>query len=206
MNDIVFNQLALPFLVRFFFIFGLLSLAVGLGMLLKPEPTRRLFEAMNRWVSTRRGMKALEVPHSEEGPLHRYRRPLGAIAIPLLAYSTYVLLTLGDMKGVVDALRLGNPGNAILVLIIMETIRWCLVVFGLAAIVVSVMLIFFPDALRKIETPANQWFSTRSVLAGGDNMRMDVDNWVMGRSRLVGGLIVAGALVVVGSFGVMLFK
>lgn len=206
MSDIVFTQLAYPFIVRFFFIFGLLSLAVGMGMLLKPEPTRRLLETMNRWVSTRRGMKALEVPHSEEGPLHRYRRPLGAIAIPLLAYSTFVLITLGDMKGVVDALRPGNAGNAVLLLIVMETVRWCLVVFGLAAIVVSVMLIFFPDALKKLEMPANHWFSTRNVLSGGDDMRMDVDTWVLARPRAMGGVIVVGALVVIVSFGLMLLK
>lgn len=206
MSNIVFSQLVLPFFMWFFFVFGLISLAVGMGMLLKPEPTRRLLEIMNRWVSTRRGLKSLEVPRSKEGLLHRFRRPVGALAIPILAYSTFVLITLGDMKGFVDALRLGNNSNAVLVLIVVDTVRWCLVVFGLAAIVASVMLIFFPNALKTLETSANHWFSTRSLLANGDDMRMGLDAWVLARSRGMGGLIVVGALVVVFSFGLMLFK
>lgn len=206
MNDIVFTQLALPFLKWFFFVFGLISLAIGAGLLLKPAPTRRLLDIMNRWVSTRRGMKSLEVPRSEEGLLHSFRRPIGALAIPILAYSTYVLITLGDMKNVADALRLGSGGNAILVLIVMDTVRWSLVVFGLLAIAVSLMLIFFPNVLKKLEMPANQWFSTRSLVAGGDDMRMGLDAWVLARPRAMGGMIVVGALVVVVSFGVMLMK
>lgn len=206
MDDIVFSQLVLPFFLWFFFVFGLISLFVGMGMLLKPEPTRRLLDIMNRWVSTRRGLKSLEVIRSKEDLLHRFRRPFGAFAIPVLAYSTYVLITLGDMKGFVDALRLGNNSNAVVILIVADTVRWCLVVFGLAAIVASVMMIFFPNALRTLETPANHWFSTRGLLTGGDDMRMGLDAWVLARSRAMGGLIVVGALVVVFSFGSMLLK
>jgi hypothetical protein len=206
MSGILLKQLVLPFFLWFFFVFGLISLAVGMGVLLKPEPTRRLSEIMNRWVSTRRGLKWLEVPRSEEGLLDRFRRPFGALAIPILAYSTFVLITLGDMRSFVDALRLGNNSNAVLVLIVMDTVRWCLIVFGLAAIVASVMLIFFPNALKTVKMPADHWFSIRSLLAGGDDMRMGLDTWVLGRPRAMGGLILVGAVVVVFSFGLMLFK
>ena len=206
MSGILLNQLVLPFFLWFFFVFGLISLAVGMGILLKPEPTRRLSEIMNRWVSTRRGLKWLEVPRSAEGLLDRFRRPFGALAIPILAYSTFVLITLGDMRSFVDALRLGNNSNAVLVLIVMDTVRWCLIMFGLAAIVASVMLIFLPNALKTVKMPANRWFSIRSLLAGGDGMRMGLDTWVLGRPRAMGGLIVVGAVVVVFSFGLMLYK
>jgi len=206
MSGVLLNQLVLPFFLWFFFVFGLISLAVGMGILLKPEPTRRLSEIMNRWVSTRRGLKWLEVPRSAEGLLDRFRRPFGALAIPILAYSTFVLITLGDMRSFVDALRLGNNSNAVLVLIVMDTVRWCLIVFGLAAIVASVMLIFLPNALKTVKMPANHWFSIRSLLAGGDGMRMGLDTWVLGRPRAMGGLIVVGAVVVVFSFGLMLYK
>jgi len=206
MSGILLNQLVLPFFLWCFFVLGLITLAVGMGILLKPEPTRRLSEIMNRWVSTRRGLKWLEVPRSAEGLLDRFRRPFGALAIPILAYSTFVLITLGDMRSFVDALRLGNNSNAVLVLIVMDTVRWCLIVFGLAAIVASVMLIFLPNALKTVKMPANHWFSIRSLLAGGDGMRMGLDTWILGRPRAMGGLIVVGAVVVVFSFGLMLYK
>ena len=206
MSNIFIDQFVFPFIVRFFLIFGLISLAVGLGMLFKPAPTRRLMEIMNRWVSMRRSLKWLEVPRSEEDLLHRFRRPFGLLAIPILAYSTFMLIMQGDMKSFVDAFRLDANTNVFLVLILMETVRWCLIVFGLAAIVVTVMLIFFPGVLKRLETPANHWFSTRNWRAGGDDMHMELDAWILGRPKAMGGLIVVGALIVIFNFGMMLLK
>ena len=93
MSTILFDQLLLPFILWFFFVFGLFSLAVGVGMIFKPGPMRHLLDIMNRWISTRRSLRWLEIPHDEEGLLHRFRRSLGAVAIPILAYLRFIPTT-----------------------------------------------------------------------------------------------------------------
>lgn len=204
MSNILVDQLVFPFILRFFFVFGLISLAVGIGMLFKPEPMQRLFDVMNRWISTRRSMRWLEIPRDEEAPLHRFRRSVGAVALPILAYSTFILITQGDMKSFVDALRLGTGSSAFLVLILMETARWFLIVFGVAAIAAIVMLIFFPDALKSIEKLANRWISAHNLLRGGDDMHMGLDTWIRAHPRAMGSLIAMAALAVTVNFGIML--
>jgi len=198
----IVDQLLVPFMVRFFFVFGIGALAVGIGLVFFRAPALRFFGSMNRWVSLRRSTKWLAIPRASEPLVRRFRRPLGAVFVLVAAFSTFVLMTQVDADRVVTALRVKVPHTYGVWL--MEAVRWFLVAGGMLAIAVGIMLLFFPQALLALETRANRWYSFRGVSRAGDTMHMGLDAWVANYPRSIGTIIATGALVVVIDFGMRL--
>lgn len=202
--NLIVEQLLVDFVIRSFFVFGLVALLVGVGLFLNQERMHRIFATANRWVSTRRGTRWLAIPRDDvESVAHRFRRQVGAVFVLGAAYSTFVLMTQVDVQEFGNALRGGEVSPA-LAAWMAESVRWLLIAGGMVAIAAGALLMFAPDALRLIEHRANHWYSTHNWTRGGDEMHMGLDGWAESRPRMIGGLIAAGALVVVANFGMML--
>jgi hypothetical protein len=198
-QSLFWSKVVLPSLALFGLAGSLLGIAVGLGLLLRTAATLRFFGTMNRWVSTRRTLKPLEIPRSIGSPTARKPRWNGLVLIVAGAYVSVVLWQLDGGK-----LAFAVPQGARYAMvtgIVFSALRWFMVVGGLAVVAVGVMLLFFPGAYPAFEARANRWYSTRQALSGGDSMHMTLDRWVERFPRAAGLLIACLSLVSAVAFG-----
>ena len=190
-------------LTVFFLIGGLVGIAVGVGLIVRSEQTLRFFGALNRWVSLRRASRPLEIPRDTTGAVQRNRRWLAAVFIAGGAFTTYILATSfqADAARKMFNLMVLHPSVS---LWIVESGRWILIVGNLLAVVAGVLLAFFPAVVAALEARGSRWYSERRILKGSDTQNLALDNWVAAYPRPAGAIITAGALIMIGNFGIML--
>lgn len=198
-NNYLIDQLLLPSLTLFFFIGGVLALAIGVGLIVSSDRVFRLFGLMNYTVSTRHASKPMALPRDSGSFVWKYRRPIGAIFVAGAAYSAYGLIARIDDAAVVAMLNLKLA--PLFVLWLVEATRWFLIAGCVVSIAVGILLVFFPDAMRAIEKRASHWHSTRQVAPDADKMILTLDNWVAAFPRAAGWIIVFPALGMVIYFG-----
>lgn len=205
MTDLLFDQLLVPFFIRFFFVFGLIGLAVGAGLIFAPQGMHHVFERMNRWVSLRRSLRWVNVPRDVDAEIYRFCRRMWVVLMLLAVYSAFVLIVQVQASKFVAAWGLQNSQYSLVAEIFVETVQWVLIAGELLVLTVGILWFFFPETLAALEKRANHWCSTHHWTRGADVMRMGFDAWVRSRPRTLGSLIAAGALFVGVNFGVMLF-
>lgn len=192
----------IAFLIRFFFVFGLLCFAVGIGLILSDARLQTFFAVMNRWVSLRRSTRWLAVPHAIEPFVARHRRLLGGAIALLAIHFTSVLAGIDTAR--IGTLLSTETAPALLTWIV-EGLRLSLMAGGALAVAVGAMLLFFPEALRAVEARANHWYSLRNLSRKGDAMHLTLDTLTASHPRAVGWVIAPAALIVVVNFGFRLF-
>ncbi|MGH8678901.1 MAG: hypothetical protein ACREUQ_11170, partial [Burkholderiales bacterium] len=119
--DVIY-QLLLVFVVRTFFVLGIVAALVGAGLIFWSAGMPRLFAAMNRWVSVLENLKFLEVPHDIGPIVHRYRTWFGVFLILGGAFSIYGLVAQYKDAAIVGLLHTKIP--VVLVGWIASSIRW----------------------------------------------------------------------------------
>jgi hypothetical protein len=179
------QQILLTALLAFLLAGSLLGIGVGAGLVLRNERAAAFLQAMNRWVSTRRVLKPVEVPR-EVGSGHA-GRGLGALLVLAGGYALAVLAAV-PVSRVASALRLDNAASP-LAMIAIEAAKWLLVAGCAGSVAAGVLLLFFPKAWHGIETLANRWYSSRQMASGGDDMHLPLDRAVFAFPRAAGGLI-----------------
>jgi hypothetical protein len=193
-------------LVLLLFVGSLFSLAVGAGLVLRGDTVIRLFGTMNRWVSTRVALKLFEVPRSSELPVSYQKRRWIAGVVFLVggAYAAYVLAVRVDVLKLIWVLGVYGA-SASIALILVDTLRWFLIVGCAAAAVLGVMLLAFPRAWAALEVRANYWYSTRQMVSGGDDMHLTLDRWVARFPRAAGAIIIVLAMIPTVTSSILLF-
>jgi len=203
MSPYIIQQFLVPFIAWFFLVFGIIGFVVGAGLVFNSVRMQEFFGVMNHWVSMRHSTRWLAIPLDTGPSVQRFRYLIGAVFIIAAAFSTFILVTRINISSIAAAF--GVETSSSLITWIMECIRWFLIVGNILAIVVGIMLIFFPKALHAIEVRANHWYSIRSHSQGSDTMHMAIDNWVENNPGTMGWIIAIGALIVVVNFGILLF-
>jgi len=193
-SDYLLNQLLISAVVMFFLVWGLVGAAIGAGLIVSSAKMFRLFRLTNYYVSTRRALKPLAMAHDIGQTVNRHRRLIGAFFVLGAAYSLYSLLAWFDSSSIAAALNLRYPRP--LVFSVLESARWSLIVFSVLALVVGVMLGYFPRALGRFEAQANRWISVRKLTVGVDTMHPTLDKLVEAFPRTAGSIILVAALYV----------
>jgi hypothetical protein len=177
---------------------ALLSFVVGLGLVFRQRAMMTGFGLLNRWVSTRRAFKSFEIPHASEGGLLGGRRRwiTGALFASFGTYAAFTLAANVDPMRVVAAL---GARGAPLTSIVVESLRWFLIIGCAAGAVAGLLVLFSPRAWAQLESSGNRWVSTRRAMAGGDTMILNLDEWVASFPRAAGLLIAALALIPAGA-------
>lgn len=181
-----------------------MALAVGVGLIVGSAGTLRFFVAMNRWVSTRRALAPLDVSRDTRQLVQKHRRWLAVVFVACATFAIVGLATGFDARAVSFVFGLDARPSSVASWLV-ESVRWALIVGNLAAIVIGIMLGFFPDALAALEARGGRWYSERRLVKGADEMNLSLDGWVAAYPRYAGWIITAGGLVLVGEFGIMLF-
>lgn len=198
-----FRQWAVQFLAVIFLAGGLLALAVGVGLIAGSAGTLRFFGAMNRWVSTRRVFAPLDVSRDTRQLVQKHRRWLAVVFVACAGFSIAGLVTAFDARAVGFVFGLDTRPSSVAFWLV-ESARWALIVGNLAAVVIGIMLGFFPDALFALETRGGRWYSDWQIVKGVDTMNLSLDNWVAAYPRFAGWIIIAGSVVLVSEFGLLL--
>jgi hypothetical protein len=198
----VVAQLLFPVITTAFFVLGVAGLVVGIGLIVSSPAMFRFFSVMNRWISLRRPLKPLEVPRDLDPVVGRNRVVLGVLLTVGALVSLYGLLVRIDSQALATALRFDLPGAYVVWLV--DSLRWFLIVGSVLALAVGVLLLVSPRTLAPVLSTADYWYSTRQAAAGAEKMNLALDNWVRDHPRAAGWVIVAGALVVVVNFGLLL--
>jgi hypothetical protein len=200
----VVDQLLLPSVILFFLTFGAIALAIGIGLIFSTARTLRFFGTMNRYVSTRHAFKPLAVMRDVEEPVQRNRLLFGVLVCAGAAYSLFGLLMRFDADAIVARLGANFPFDFVAWLL--ETLRWSLIALTAFALAIGIMLVFFPNALRRFEKHANHWYSVRKLTYGMDKMYFTLDKRVAAFPRASGFILVLAALFVVADSIILLSR
>jgi hypothetical protein len=196
------EQILIPVVVLTLLAGGIAGVALGIGLVFRAECTLAFIARMNRWVSTRRALKPLEIPRSVE-PAPSVRHPLfGAFLVLGGAVVVYVLALRLQLPRVSIA---GGPGP-VLWAIAVDTIRWILVAGSAAGLLLGALMLFAPARYAAVTARLNYWYSTRKLIpAGSDAMRVALEPKVEGNPRLAGWLIAGASLAVTLAMVTLLF-
>jgi uncharacterized protein YjeT (DUF2065 family) len=197
----VVTQLLLTSLVVFLFVGSLLGLVLGAGLLLRANAVLPFIHVMNQWVSTRQALRPLEVP-VQVAPAAGGSRWFGMVLAVLGAFSAAILLGRLDSAGLAGLFKV--DARISLLSIALESVRWFLVAGSFTAILTGVMLLFFPQAWRKLEARANHWYSTRQLEIAGDTLHPSLDRIVEAFPRAAGVVILALSLIAAVASGMLL--
>ena len=167
---------------------SLAGMALGAFLLARPAATLGWLSRMNRWVSSRRALKALEVPRVAPRPTRQGERRLllGVVFIAAGAYVLVALLWSFRAEPIATALG-GGKGTAIA----LDAMRWCLVAGSLLTLGVGLMMALWPRTLEHFERWSDRWVSSRRALQGADTMHLPLDRLVEKFPRPAGVLILA---------------
>jgi hypothetical protein len=204
LDNLAFWQWIAQVLVVFFIIGGLVGIAVGYGLFANSARTVTFLSTMNRWTSTRRAMKPVEILRNTTPVVQKYMRVIAAIFLVGGLYSLYALIAQFNTEAIIFSLKLSKVHPQISGLLI-DGARWILIVGNVAAIAVGIMMAFFPDKLIALEARGSKWFSARSMTQIGDQMHAPLDRWVAASPRAAGAVITVGSFIIVVSFAFMLF-
>ncbi|HWA39062.1 MAG TPA: hypothetical protein VG873_14490 [Burkholderiales bacterium] len=162
---------------------------LGISLLLRPAGTLVRMRGLNRWVSTRRTLKPLEVPRGQHQVVRGRRLWAGLVIAGGGAYVLIVLLWSFDPA------RLGAAmGGTVLSRIAIDWLRWTLVAGSILVAAVGLLMALAPRALETFETWSNRWVSTRKALQGSDTQYLVLDGLVERFPRGAGALLLAFSL------------
>jgi hypothetical protein len=190
-SDVIW-QILFRFCIAVVLVFASVGFAVGIGLIVSSARTLQFCQRMNRWVSTRGALRALDVPRSTEQFSHRHRRWVGWALIAGGAFAIFGLVAGFNAAAVGAVFAKGDMGR--LVAIVAAAVRWFLIVGSVAGVVIGTMLCFAPEALATLEHYANRWFSARNALRGGDDMRLTLDKLVAAHPGPSGWILACTAL------------
>ncbi|HEY3488351.1 MAG TPA: hypothetical protein VGL10_09825 [Gammaproteobacteria bacterium] len=202
----VLQQIIFDSLVIAFFVSGIAAAIIGVGLVTASTRMFGLFTVMNRYVSTRHAMKPLSVQHDIGPAVQKHRIWFGIVFIIGAAYSIYGLAVNFNADTITAAISgSGVDRSQPLIPVVVETMRWTMLVLSALALVVGVILLLAPTALNAIEAHANRWYSVRKVTVGAETPYLTVDKWVETYPKAAGLAITLGALIVVASSAALLF-
>lgn len=197
------DRVLIPSLLTFLLIGGVSGVALGCALLVRSERTLKFVRSMNRWVSSRRAMREMEIPRQAHRPLTSGKPWLGAFLVIGGAFVLYYLIARVEIPRTAAVLGV-DLQRWFLAGVALQTSRWFLVAGSALAVAVGLLLLFFPRALRAFEVHMNHWYSTRQLLAESDAMRTPLDFLVEAYPRPCGWIIAASSALVAAAMTVLL--
>ena len=185
-NNLLWHMLV-QVLIVVFLVVAISGLGVGLGLIVSREKTTQLFHTLNRWISTRHALKAVEIPRETERLAHQYQRWLAACFVLGGLFAAFVLATAVDVTALSRVLV--SQRFVPFLGVVLDSARWFLIIGSAAGVVIGAMLLFYPNAEITLEKFANQWVSSRRIARTGDDMHMTLDTLVEAHPTPAGWII-----------------
>jgi hypothetical protein len=185
------ERVLLPAFILFMLVGSVGGALLGLGLALRSASALQFVARMNRWVSTRRALRSVEIPRGMNAATGR-KPGLGVFLLIGGALAFYLLLARLQLpaSGGTDLKRWLVTGLAL------QATKWFLVLGAALSLAVGTLLLFFPRAYVTFEAKMNSWYSTRKLLPDSDTMRKPLDSMVEAYPRPAGWIIFAASVVV----------
>lgn len=180
---------------------SLFALVIGLLMWVNPPLVQRLGARLNRRVSLRRPLKALEVPRPTERWFYRHHRAMGALLVLAAAFYFYVRYVEFEPASAVRTVARYLP--PVLAGWLVESLVLVFTLGNGLVLAVGLVVLVRPSLLKPVEAWANRWLSTRRALKPLDTPHEPLDRLYERRPRLVAGFVIAGSLYAFLSFAVL---
>lgn len=205
------ERVVIPSLVLFVLLGGLAGVLLGAALIWRSAAALRFVARMNRWVSSREALQALEAPRSiAAAPSAAVRRVLGAFLLFGGAFAVAFLfarlgaLSRGSYVPGVDLERWLVSG------VTLATLKWVLIAGSAAAFAVGVLMLFFPARLAALEARMDHWYYARLPARGEDTtitprMFTPLEPRVQANPRAAGWIIAVASLLVAAAMLVLLF-
>jgi len=185
------DQIVVPALMLCLLAGSLAGLVFGCALALKSGATLQFVGRMNRWVSTREALKPLEMPRDiDPAPDSPYRRLLGVLFIAGGVITVYFLLTRLDVERALDVKRAVGAALAL------QATKYFLVAGGLFALLIGLLMVFWPAQLTALEMRMNRWYSTRRFVAAEEVMHTPLEPRVAANPQAAGWIIAVASLVI----------
>lgn len=187
------QQLLFPPVLWFFFIGGIFSIAVGIGLIGFSSRTYVLFERMNRWVSFRQASRPMAVPRDSWPFIERHRRWFALVFVVAGIFSVYNLIWRLDIGKLVVMASGKYQVPAVFAAWLAASAWWFLLIGSVVTVLVGIGLGFFPAAVKRVEQWSDSWYSSRHVTRQADVMHTPLDRLAMRHPRWLGLAIVVVA-------------
>ena len=181
---------------------AVLGLVVGVTLLLDSARVFRWNQTLNRWYSTRQGLRPLEQPIDVKRVIYRWHRVAGVLVFAGALFTLDVLAFSYQTGALVRAFA--PVGNQALLSIFFETLRIILIVGNVAGLLAGLILCFRPSLLKGLESVADQYYSARAATRPLEVMRYQPDDFVRARPKFVGTFVTIGSLYVLVALGLLL--
>lgn len=191
LHDYLFDQLLVPALFIFFLIAALFGLAFGIGLIVFRTRAFQSLGPMDRWVSARKSLEPFETRRQIEPFVYLHRRWFSAVFIVGGLFSGLMLSGKISTPALVG---LFGGSESHLSAWAVESLGVLIIVGSMLAVVIGVLLGFFPPQLRALESRANRWVSSRKLAKGADQVHLPLDRWFHNSPRTAGCLLAAAAL------------
>lgn len=193
-----YNTILLDALNLFFYLGALIAILLGLILIITPQTLRRWNIKLNKWYSTRRPMKPLEIMRETESYFFLHHHFWGwclAVASILCLYLVAFHFPSGAM---IDSQGMA-PWQVIFLDITLSSLKAFIFIFVLAGIPLWILLIVNPQQVKKVSTYFNRWISTRLMILPLEKMHTGLDDFVIQHAKPFGvGFILGGILLLLG--------
>ncbi|MCF7796403.1 MAG: hypothetical protein K9N11_01220 [Lentisphaeria bacterium] len=189
------NEIAAEVLLQASFVILMIGmvLAIGVGaiLLIKPDLIARWNRKLNKWYSTRRAFRFMEVVHDTDPWFFKNHRIYGWFMLVVSLVLIYFMIFISAPPESFDTLSTPLNHDQYLVL---QFVYYFLLVAICISVPVWLLLIFAPHLLERIMPAMNQWISTRALLRPVDEVNSKYDEFVLRFPRIFGALFVLGGI------------
>ena len=193
------NDMYLEMIEIFFILGGLLALVVGFLLVFKPEMVAKLSKSGNKWYSGRKTTKPLDVIHDTDSFYFENHLVIGSVMVILSLIGLYLTATRIPTADQVMA-AMGSQEMGIGFGILLESLKWFLLVTITLGIPMWLSLAFKPEWVRRINGKLNKWISTRMLLLPLERMNSGFDVFVLHYHRFFGVVFMLGAAFILFKF------
>ena len=201
----VVQQLFVPFILMFFLVGGIFSVAVGVGLVALPDKMMKFFGLMNRWITFRRYFKTMAVRRDMWPAVQQYRRLVAFVIIAGAIFSLFSLIVRIDTHIIAALIAQRTHGPLAFMQWLVDSAWWLLALGSALAVVVGTMLVYSPQPLAALDRLSGRWISTRALGRGADVMHTSLDQQVAAHPRTAGSIITVLAVIEVIDIGMLMF-
>ena len=188
-NTVLFETLNL-----LFYLGAAISIILGILLLVTPQTFDRWNVKLNKWYSTRRPMKPLEIMRETEPYFFQYHRFWGGL-LSLGSLLCLYLVAFHFPRGEMINPKGLSPWMVIFLDITLSFLKAFFFIFVLAGLPLWICLIVNPQQVKKISTYFNRWISTRLMILPLEKMHSGVDDFVIRHAKPFGISFILGGII-----------
>ena len=193
------TEMYLEMIELFFIVGGLFAIVVGAILFVKPDIIENWSHLGNKWYSASKWTKPLDVIRETDSFYFKNHLAVGTV---MMVVSLIGLFLIANRMPSTDEV-VASAGSAEMGLslgILLETLKWFLIVTIILGFPMWGLLAFSPEKLKSVNKKLNTWVSAGIIMLPLEKMNHGFDNFVLHYHRFFGAIFVLGAAFILFKF------